>query len=1121
MSLSASVARGIAALLAPLAVALESPDRLSSMLADLGYDVELTAEQLPLLAEVLPVADQLAELLAAAEELAAGTAQAGELVERIVTTAAAVAAAVDDLAGRTASDLAGLAAPLDDPDTWVELAGALPGYLLLQWVRLNHPLPHALLTLGGVIEAVERGAGLPPDQVLSWEALGGLLSDPVEQLRSTYQWGGRFEHERLLAALGATLRAAGVDARSTALPATVVDAHFGGVPPSSVLALTVPVLDEVAAGGGYVLLGLVVAPVPTDGGGGEPTGLLVSNEVVGSTGASIALDGGRTLSLGAAAEESGAMGVVIGPAGTGPAAAAVGAGATIRLAVTPAVPWPLLGDGEGTRVELRDVALELAVHGSATDLELVVVLETADGFAVVIEPGDADSFVAGLLGALPLELTTALSLRWSSRDGLTLGGQLGFALTVPLDLRIGPVSVSALAFAVLGGTDGASVVVTVTGSATLGPFTVVVQGLGIAAALSPAPDGSGAFGSADLALRFQPPSGFGLAIEAGVVSGGGFLWIDPAGTGYAGVLDFGVLGIRICAVGIVDTALPGGGWSLFLALFIDVPSVQLGFGFTLTGVGGLAGINRNLDVDALQAAIRAGSLDDILFPPNPIQDAPFIIEQFDPIFPSAAGRHTFGPVVRIGWGTPTLVEAVLGIVISLPDPVVVAVLGSVTALLPVPELALVALHLDVAGVVDTAAQTLSVDASLHDSQVAGFALSGGMALRADFGHLPSFLMALGGFHPGFDPLQEFPVQRRLSLAISAGSTIDVHFDCYFAITSNTVQFGSRFELSAGIEGFGVEGGTEFDALIQFSPFLVSTRLGFHVAITAAGVDLAGVWLDATVVGPNPWQIVGVARFKLLGLEEELHVDETIGQRRTEPSVEQADLRQLVRDALSVPDAWTVVSTGSTGVTVSAVAMAPDELVADPAAVVAVAQQVAPLGIALDKAGDAPVVDYQLFTVEAGGGGLAASGEVSDWFAPGNFVELSATEGLSAPSFELLTAGIEFGGGETSAGPDRAGSLDFEQILLDPELEDTSVALPLLNVSADPRYGGLASAATAGSHGYTIAARPAPVTLVEPGTAITDRLTGDVLATGLSWSSAHQSAAHGGGTCLVPAWEPAS
>src|SRR5690606_9079797 len=102
--------------------------------------------------------------------------------------------------------------------------------------------------------------------------------------------------------------------------------------------------------------------------------------------------------------------------------------------------------------------------------------------------------------------------------------------------------------------------------------------------------------------------------------------------------------------------------------------------------GGIAGINRTVDEDALMAAVRAGSLDTVLFPTDPVADAPEIIDTFSAIFTPAEGRYVFGPVVQIGWGTPALITAELGIVIELPDPILIAVLGSITSILPTKDL---------------------------------------------------------------------------------------------------------------------------------------------------------------------------------------------------------------------------------------------------------------------------------------------------------------------------------------------------------------------------------------------------------------------------------------------------
>ena len=524
----------------------------------------------------------------------------------------------------------------------------------------------------------------------------------------------------------------------------------------------------------------------------------------------------------------------------------------------------------------------------------------------VLDPGDADGFIGSLLGSGTVEAGFDLAVTWSLANGLAVEGAGGLVIRIPLGMRIGPVEIFDVELAAtVGGESGEIVTITAAAAlgASIGPISASVDGLGLIASLTSGPDPLVRIGELGIDIGFKPPNGVGIGVDLDVVSGGGYLYIDAAAGSYAGVLDLEVMGIGISAVAIIDTKLPDvDGWSMFFALFLDLPSIQLGFGFTLTGVGGVAGINRAIDVDTLGSAVRSGSLDTILFPADPIAEAPVIIEEFRAIFPPADGSYVFGPIVRIGWGTPTLIEAQLGVVIQLPDPVVIVVLGSIAAILPTPDFALVELHLDVAGVIDVDAGTLAIDASLHDSHVVGFALSGDMALRADFADAEAFLMSVGGFHPRFEAPGDFPDLRRVTFGIHAGSVLRIDFKSYFAITSNSVQCGADFTLDADVMGFGVYGSCGFDALIEFSPFRILTSVEFEVSITAAGIDLLGVKLTASVEGPNRWHVIGTARFEVLGIGKDIRVDELIGSKQTEPPVPPADVLLDVIGALEAAGA---------------------------------------------------------------------------------------------------------------------------------------------------------------------------------------------------------------------------
>ena len=126
----------------------------------------------------------------------------------------------------------------------------------------------------------------------------------------------------------------------------------------------------------------------------------------------------------------------------------------------------------------------------------------------------------------------------------------------------------------------------------------------------------------------RPPAS-GSSIDAGVVTGGGFLSIDTARGEYAGALqlefaDF----LAVAAIGLIDTKMPDGspGFSLLIIITADFGAgIQLGFGFTLIAVGGLLGLNRTMLFQPLMDGVRTGAIDSIMFPQDVVANAPRII----------------------------------------------------------------------------------------------------------------------------------------------------------------------------------------------------------------------------------------------------------------------------------------------------------------------------------------------------------------------------------------------------------------------------------------------------------------------------------------------------------------
>jgi hypothetical protein len=1049
-----AVVGALARALAPLADATDAA-QVGALLGRLGWPSEPEDAVTARFAATATAVGQLAD-----------DADAGAGAAVLVAGVAEVMAALGTLREVTATS-----APFDDPAFWTALPEELLGLLVSESLEVNAPGVFGVLSLLGVFATTPvaadptTGRAAYVARVVNWAALVRALTAPHALMGNVYGWGGDVDHARLLDSFRALVAGIGGAAAIMPLHRAFAEPFVAPDNPDRRTMRQLVAWPFVVPSGPPAATArpaLVVTPLPPAGEpSARPVGLLLSPLLTGAAQATFELGDSATLTL-AGEIQATPRRLGLRPDGATDEAGMVTGDLEVRIELAPATPYLLGGTAEGSRFELAGAHFALTAAGSGSDFDAGVAVGLDDAL-VVVDLAAADGFVGALIGRGRYELPLSLDLTWSAADGLRFSGRADISLTLPVNLTLaGVLAVSELQLTVGAGEGGgATLAVTLTGSLLLGPFTIAFDRLGIEVEARPASlEDPGNFGLVDVALGFKPPDGVGLALDAGIVGGGGYLAIDAEAGSYEGVIDLEIASVGISAVVIVDTQAPGiSGWSVFFALFIDLPSIQLGFGFTLEGVGGIAGINRTVEPEALIAAVRAGSLDTVLFPTDPIAQAPEIIATFSAIFPPADGRYVFGPVVQIGWGTPALVTVELGIVLELPDPILIAVLGSLTSVLPTVDLDLVELHVDFSGVVDFEAGTLAIFASLHDSSVVGFALAGDMALRAAFTEQPTFVAALGGFHPGFDAPCGFPELQRLSLGISAGDLIDISFECYFAVTSNTVQFGAALELEAKIEGFGVEGGMSFDTLVRFQPFWFTTSVDMHVAVTAANFELLAVRLYGSLEGPNPWRVVGTAEFEFLGFPTRIHVDERIGAARADRAIEGPDVLDELCRLLDEDDSWTGGAPGAAGVALAAGPIG--ELVLAPDQTVVVTQRLVPLDTFIDKFGESSGLDHERFAIVVAGSTAGAAVTIEDWFAPGFFESMAPQEQLVTPSFELFPAGLEFGGSVTG-GPPKPIEQSHEQFVRDPELPELPVGMVKSTVlmSEHPAASTLGSAPTA-------------------------------------------------------------
>lgn len=1092
------IARILQQFFAPLTLALQNRSTALVLLDELGWTLDESFD-IAALGPILPVLDDLDALTDEIERYDSGQASELEVAAQAVLLAESVYSALAAL--QTMAEDGGpfsLIAPLETAGFWREFALDLPEYLVLTYLRTYLKPVHAALALGGCIGTEPRPGGRRPREMIDWAALRALLDDPAGHLATEYNWGGSLRHQILLDRFASLLGAVNIASYHYDLPQAIAADRFGGLAPGGVGALGAPVLERARAAAlarlieasdddptvGLVANGALDAllvPVPAEGDIGDPTGLLLTLRAFGEVAMALDLGAGWSLTPEAALDVSGALGIELQPTGVGLATGAPAGMVGLTLAADRSGdPMTLLGQASGTRIELARLSALFRADFAAGNAEMRTRLGF-DGLNLVIAPGEGDGFVASALGDAQIAIPLDFALTWSPDTGLEFDGGTGPRITIPLNLDLGPLDIASVAIAVEPDGNGIALAAGATATLGLGPLKVNVDDIGFRLTATPEPRTPGGSGRAvTVTAGFKPPQGLGLTIGTpdGPISGGGYLYIDRAAGRYEGTLNLKLVKIDIFAAAILDTQALDGAWSMFFALFVEFPSLQLGFGISLEGLGGVAGINRSLDPDALLDAVRSGALGDVLFPDPATIDPPAIIAAYRDIFQPAAGRFLFGPAIKIAWAKG-VVEAELAVVIELPTPIVIAVLGSISVMLPprpdtaapvendAPEPAIIALRLDAAGVFDMGAGTIAVEAHLIDSAIAGFPIGGGMAMRARFAGEPYFLLALGGFHPAFPQPAGFPTVERLSMSIAIAGVIDIGFEAYFAIASNTVQFGAAIHLLADIEIFAIEGGFGFDALFAFDPLHVQIALDMYVSVRAAGIDLVSVRLSGTADGPKPWIISAIAEVDIVGYREGIAINRTTGDVAEEPAVAPPELFEMMIAALNAPGALEAVAPDDPAVILrdSAEADAATPAVA-PNATLAVRQSVAPLATEIDRFGTNTQIQHDRFALAVDAGPNAMLEPAQDWFAPGQFRDLGATDAakLSAPSFERLAAGWTISG-PAQAPAARGVTRDHKVVRLDGDAPPDAPVPPALPDGLDGVIGSTRARGVATSSGF--------------------------------------------------------
>ncbi|MFQ5636635.1 MAG: DUF6603 domain-containing protein [bacterium] len=1001
----------------PLTSAFASPAALRDFLEEFGWDFAAPPVGLD---NLRVAAGQALDLVEASDSLDAG--QITQLLEQVRATFEAI---------KRLKTAAGL--PNDFKE---EFPGQLAQYLLVEYFLNHQPRWGYLLTTLGIIRLEEipaQGSRLAfIRRIFAFSDFQHLFSDPLVFFKNSYQWGqSGFSGERLMANADALLTAWGIQPYLQPLDtATLSHLSNGALQPDEAFdtALRLVLIEDSSDAAQFNAgIGLYLLPetaVDKPGFALLPFANVELSETINITDI---LELGFETNI----DLTGGIGIIVRPDRDVEFLTSLDSGIPSNVSGTLAIflrlvqtgsPFVLIGSPTASRLEIAGASAQGGVRfhtGGKYEVFTEFMLEEGK---IVINPApnQIDGFLASVLPADGMKIEFDLTVGFSTTQGLYFGGSAGLEISLPIHIQLGPIEIQSAMLAIRpqppAGDEPATIPVEL--AATIkGDFSVlkgVVENIGLKARFEFPPDGDGNLGPLDLSLAFKPPNGVGLAIDAGAVKGGGYLFFDTDREEYAGALELVFSEwIALKAIGLITTRLPDGskGFSLLVIITVEFGSgIQIGFGFTLLGVGGLLGLKRIANVEPLKEGIRTGAVESVMFPQDVVANAPRIISDLRRFFPPHLEIFLVGPMAKIGWGTPPLISVSLGVIVEFPN-VTITILGVVKVALPDEKRDILRLQVNFIGRVEPSNQLLWFYAELFDSRVLFLTLEGGMGVLVNWSDNANFVFSVGGFHPRYSPPPlPFPEPPRIAVSILNESWARVRIEGYFAVTSNSVQFGARAELYFGLSVFNLSGHLGFDALFQFNPFFFSFGLSFSLSVKVFGIGFFSVGFSGLLEGPTPWHIKGKGKISFFFFSISVPFEHTWGGSR-ETILDPIEVFPLLQTEFNALTNWEAVLPKSSNILVSLRKLGEadtEQLVLHPVGKLRISQRKIPVNFKLDKVGNQRPSDVNRLSVDAAlpGGGNLSIAKVKEKFAIGQFKDLDDSKRLSRPAFEPLDSGIE-------------------------------------------------------------------------------------------------------------------
>jgi hypothetical protein len=274
------------------------------------------------------------------------------------------------------------------------------------------------------------------------------------------------------------------------------------------------------------------------------------------------------------------------------------------------------------------------------------------------------------------------------------------------------------------------------------------------------------------------------------------------------------------------------------------------------------------------------------------------------------------------------------------------------------------------------------------------------------------------------------------------SGADITLQLYFAITTNSLQFGAKLDIVAIKSGFKIAGGGGFDALIIFNPFSFNVLIYFWVSVSK-GWFSAGLDLELELSGPNPLRAKGYVKFSYGLGSKKVRFNKKFGEEKTQQLPTSSPVDALLLELSNVENLkFELPAWARAGVIYREGA----ESMADPLADIIISQEAVPLKVTIDKFGGARLQESERrLDIEAD---VAADivEEVETLFAPAQFIAMSDDQKLSSPAFTNYKSGIRLKSNYVIPQTSEKRELVFETVLRESRLYTPAVTNDLTSVN---------------------------------------------------------------------------